>query len=409
MMNKRILRLFPIIMILWVICRITTANAASSMFSGIGYGLLQDFHSSRSAGMGGAALALNDTLSLNYLNPAALAGIQQARVSMGGYFLNQEMRDHNAMDVDGWAQVEHFALALRLKSGFTIGFFLYPFSRSEYRYGWSGEVSGANYYQSLQGTGGLSRAALNAAVALGNWGKIGGGLGVIWGQVEELRGSYFQASGYEDIEFLTSKQWLAFAGSAGLMLHPTDRLTIGAVFEPEIPIQLDQSFTYEEDDSIAIYEAEYRLAALYGLGLSWQLSLQFLSSAQILYRPWDQLNDLPGNPADYRNSLDVSAGIEWAPGNWESEHFLRRLMYRFGGRWESGYVQSEGNSIQGYFASAGISYPFRNGRHSLDVAVEYGLRGDLSSNGGQENILKVRFGLNLGGSWFVRAKPSWED
>jgi len=85
------------------------------------------------------------------------------------------------------------------------------------------------------------------------------------------------------------------------------------------------------------------------------------------------------------------------------------LQYRCGTRWETGYTLSQGNPIDGYFASLGVGYPFHDGRDRLDFSVELGLRGDLTSNGGQEMILKVRLGLNLGETWFKRPKPSWED
>lgn len=385
------------------------AAAAGSIFSGLGYGVIEDLGSSRAIGMGNASLGLSDTLALNAVNPAMLAAIQQTRISVGGYISRHQMRDHQAEDIDDWAQFEFFSLALRLKKGLAIGFFLVPYSRVEFQYGWNGEINGAPYFETFQGNGGLSRASLYFGWSLGEWGNVGFGPSVIWGQVEELRGSYFDASGYEDIEYLNTKQWLAFSGSAGILLKPFNRLSVGATFEPEVPINMDQIFAYTDEDSSVIYEAEYRMAGRYGFGLSYQLSPHWLTAGQLTYSPWSELTDLPEGPTGYGDSYSLAAGAEWTPESWDADSFFKRLQYRFGGRYETSYVESQGNPIDGYYASAGISYPFHDGRDRLDFSLEYGLRGDVSANGGEENIIKFRMGLNLGGSWFARAKPAWED
>lgn len=387
----------------------TPAAAAGSIFSGLGYGVVENPGSSRAFGMGNAAIGLSDSLTLNAMNPAMLAEIKQTRISVGGYISRQLMRDDQAEDVDDWAQLEFFSIALKLQKGLAIGFFLVPYSRVEFQYGWNAEINGAPYHQTFQGNGGLSRASLYLGWSLGEWGKVGLGPSVIWGQVEELRGSYFDVSGYQDIEFLTTRQWLAFSGSAGLLLKPVSRLTIGATFEPEVPIDMDRIFVYTDEDSSAVYEAEYQMAARYGFGLSYRLSPHWLTAGQLTYSPWSNLTDLPEGPTGYQDAYSVAAGAEWTPEGWDADNFFKRLQYRFGGRYETGYVESQSNSIESYFVSIGLSYPFHGGRDRLDFSLEYGLRGDVSANGGEENIIKFRMGLNLGGSWFVRTKPAWED
>lgn len=388
------------------------AYPAASIFSGLGYGVFENLGSSRAFAMGNAALALQDSIAFNFLNPAVLAEIRQTRISAGAYATRHWMQDRQSSDVDDWAQVEFFSIAIKLKEGLGLGFSLTPYTRVDYRYGWDYSLSNVAYYESYQGNGGLSQAALNLAWSAAEPVKIGASVSGIWGQVEELRGSYADASGYQDLEFLYSKRWLAFGGTVGLLLEPRRGLTIGAALSPEVPIQLDRTFSYTGEDSSGFSEAEYRLAARYGLGAALQLSKRWLAAGQVFYSPWGDLKDLPGDSVQsqkYQDSYDVSLGAEWIPGAWNSERFLQRLQYRFGARWESAYTLSQGNPVNAYFATAGFGLPFNEGRDRFDLSFEFGLRGDLTQNGGQEKLLKIHLGLNLGETWFKRAKPSWED
>ncbi|MBU1651855.1 hypothetical protein KKA00_06520, partial [bacterium] len=296
------------------------------------------------------------------------------------------------------------------RSGLGLGFFITPASRIDYRYNWQSEAGGVDFTETRSGSGGLSRTGLNVGWAFSEWGKIGASAAVLFGQVEESRISYTEESGYDPyIEFLNTQQWLGFTGSIGVLLEPTPKFSIAAILEPEAPIQLDNEFAYSEEDSMVLTEAEYKLAGLYGIGLSYQFSPHLLTSAQLLYRPWSAVDDLPVITDEYQDAVEIGGGLEWIPGEWDDEFFFSRLQYRAGLRYESNYVKSQGSSLNGYYGTFGIGIPLHQGRDRIDLSLEYGLRGDITDNGGQERILKIRAGINLGETWFVRSKPSWED
>ena len=88
--------------------------------------------------MGNTGVALEDSNSISFVNPALLSCIQHTRITIGGYFSRQWMRDPTSSDVDDWAQVEYVGLALPLKKNWGLGFYLLPYSRVEFKYAWSG-------------------------------------------------------------------------------------------------------------------------------------------------------------------------------------------------------------------------------------------------------------------------------
>ncbi|RJP80194.1 MAG: hypothetical protein C4524_03885 [Candidatus Zixiibacteriota bacterium] len=386
-----------------------SAYAAGSLFSGLGYGIIEDFTTSRGIGMGNAGLALRDSTALNFANPALLADLRRVHLSVGGYAARQWIKDTQASDVDDWAQVEFFGLGIPLARGLAVGLTMSPYSRVDFEYAWEDDLPNLpTSFQTYQGSGGLTRAALQAAWAPGSWGQIGVAGSAIWGEVEEVRGSYISEPGYQDLEFVTSKQWLAFSGRVGLLLTPSPKLNIAATYEPEVPVDLNQEYSISNQDTLVTSEAEFRLAARYGLGASWQVSPQWLTAAQVFYGAWDGISDLPVNSANYQNSLELAVGAEWAPGAPDADRFMNRLSYRFGARRESSYLLADGDPVEAYFGTAGISYPFHGGRDRLDLSLELGRRGSLSANTAEETVLRFRLGLNLGETWFQRTKPDWQ-
>ncbi len=412
MIGRRTLWVLPVVSL--VLFALTVPSfAEGSLFSGLAdYGIFTRFVSSRAMGMGGAGLALRDSLSLNALNPAAFGDLARTRVSVGGYLSHHQMQDHYNVDAEDGGGFEFFALGIALKKGLGLGLTITPSSRFDYRYNWDIRIENVLLTQSRQGTGGLSRAALNLGWAFSSWGRIGTSAHIQWGEVEESRISYTDVSGYDPyIEFLNTKQWMALGGSVGILVSPFERLTLGAVFEPETPITLNREFAYSENDSTVNTEAEYKLAPLYGLGASVRLSANWLFSGQLIYSPWSELDesDLPPTTSGYQDAYELSGGAEWTPGDVKSDFLLARLQYRFGLRREISYVKSQGSSLDAYFATLGFGYPLHVGADRIDLSLEFGLRGDLSANGGQESIIRIHLGLNLGETWFVRPKPSWEN
>jgi long-subunit fatty acid transport protein len=406
-------RILLIIVVFFILCGVNPQAAVSSgsIFSGLGYGVLEDFSSSRAVGMGNAGLALPDSSTLNFSNPALLADLRKTRIAVGGFLARHDMRDHYASDLDDWGQVEYFGLGFPLKKGLVIAGLFSPFSRVDFKYGWSGQLSGVPYFESYQGTGGLSRAALDLAWAVHPRLSVGGSACFLWGEVEEVRGSYFDASGYLDAEFVTSKQWRSFSGEIGIRWQPVTDLTLGVLYQPESPIHLDQLFSYTNEDSTITTEKEYRLPARIGFGFSYRISPRWLSAVSAHYASWGALAaaDLPSGPSGYRDAYRLGGGLEWEPGSWDADHFFKRLTYRLGAGWASDYVLAENSVLHAYSLTLGWSYPFHEARDRVDFSLEITQRGNLSENGGQELIYKFRLGLNLGETWFQRAKPPWLD
>jgi hypothetical protein len=82
---------------------------------------------------------------------------------------------------------------------------------------------------------------------------------------------------------------------------------------------------------------------------------------------------------------------------------LRRIPLRFGYAYEPWYQKTpDGSSITGHFLTLGFGLPFGRRGALLDAALQLGWRGDLSSAGARETIVRGYISLWGFEPWFQR-------
>jgi hypothetical protein len=85
-------------------------------------------------------------------------------------------------------------------------------------------------------------------------------------------------------------------------------------------------------------------------------------------------------------------------------NFMNRLSYRFGYHYGTNYVAFE-NSIRTQFGvSFGIGMPIRRGHSRLDLAVEFGRKGNINDGQIQENYGRIIVGISAFDRWFMRPR-----
>jgi hypothetical protein len=103
------------------------------------------------------------------------------------------------------------------------------------------------------------------------------------------------------------------------------------------------------------------------------------------------------------DSYDLNFGFEVIPSFDALEGVFKRLSYRLGSAYRQlPYEEQTGNKIREWTASFGLGLPFGRGFNRIDLAVEVGKRGNLSTNVAQENILMVRAAITGSERWFQR-------
>jgi hypothetical protein len=142
----------------------------------------------------------------------------------------------------------------------------------------------------------------------------------------------------------------------------------------------------------------YRIAG----GLSFVLNKNYLFSLDYLYQPWSKYA-LNGVTSSYmRDSYKISTGFEYRPGKQLGQSFWEQVMLRLGLTYEQTQYNINGQGINKYSVMGGISLPLGY-KNTLDIGLEYTIRGTRDFNLFQEKIIKLSAGISLGELWFIRS------
>ena len=118
-----------------IICALTNALHGGSFYSSKGFGLINDFISGRSVGMGGVGLSITETFTVNYLNPASLVAIPITTLSGTFNHVNTSLKNAAQDAVINETNIRGFQFVVPLTSNravFSLG--VNPASSVEYTF-----------------------------------------------------------------------------------------------------------------------------------------------------------------------------------------------------------------------------------------------------------------------------------
>ncbi|MCE3259476.1 MAG: hypothetical protein K0S12_1117 [Bacteroidetes bacterium] len=110
--------------------------------------------------------------------------------------------------------------------------------------------------------------------------------------------------------------------------------------------------------------------------------------------------------SSFKNNYRVALGMNYVP---EKEAagagaYLRKINYRLGVNYNTGYIDLKNTLISSYAVTAGVGLPVGIGQASsmVNVAVQYGQMGSLSNNLVKENYWRINFGFTFSDRWFQK-------
>lgn len=104
---------------------------------------------------------------------------------------------------------------------------------------------------------------------------------------------------------------------------------------------------------------------------------------------------------------DARLGISYTPNRFDVRNMMRRWTYRAGIRYGTSYLVVNDNEIKDYALSLGVGIPMqRNAPTHLNVGIDVGQTGSISSTLIRENYVKLNIGVNfmVVNEWFIRHK-----
>ena len=426
------------------------AVTAYSPYTMFGIGELQTIGTTQMRSMGGAGVAWRSTQMPSIVNPAGYSATMQKsflfNVGIEGNFLQNVQRQYagegytTAKNGKNSVNIHEIAVQFPLAKRLGMGLSLMPYSSVGYKMSFldqspevAGNVGAASYTYS--GDGDVTEVKLGIGWEPFKKFSIGVAAKYYWGKITHNytsavdnnfvgQGTYLSVVGKDEyaisnFKFQVGLQWSAIENDKHI-------LTFGATYDyggglrPKVTKSLLLNNIYNTE---VLYEnavSQMRLPHSVKAGVMYQ-NPKIMATAEYEFQAWGGGNEghfeekINNNMlVKYVDTHTAKIGFAYTPNRFDARSYFRRISYRVGARYSNYYQEYNGVAIPQFAVTAGFGFPLKfMGTSSIDVSLEYGLRGShalMSSSPKigmiRQDYFKVGLGFSLFGEdyWFVRPK-----
>lgn len=391
-------------------------SQTTSFYSQLGIGEPDYSYSARRSGMGDLGVAIVDRDFISVLNPASWRYINLTRVEVGSKYNGLMVKDSK----------KSYFFSEMYFSGFTFGFpvqrdygiaavlGIIPYSRISYESILSGTSSSNDDYSvTYKGEGGLSKAFLGSSVTLPYDFGIGLSLDYYFGNLVYSAETEFTNSDNLSTFYETRMKASGIGGTFGLTSPDFSKLLTDSENISDFKFGFAVSFISSLNcDSGFTKKTQYILDTVYTGNTSLKVpfrivagfGMKFNKSYQVyldyLYQNWSDYKSGTYGMDNLKPVNKISAGLEYRK-NPSGMEFDDLMIWRTGISYETTPYYLYGEHIKQYTVSGGVSLPISR-ENTLDLSIQYLIRGKNSSGLIKENMFKVGAGLSFGELWFLR-------
>lgn len=380
----------------------------------------------------GSLAVFQDSIHSNLLNPASLAQLQGANLSLG---LSTSMTQFSSADNNANVNRTTFDyLSLAFPAG-KFGFSLGVMPRSFVGYDILNETQENEFTvrKNYLGEGGINRAFVGIAYKITDRLNIGIETQYNFGQSENSVTKFIMDDGHglsldRGTRELINNRYSGLSFNTGInYVHPLKdkvQLNVGVTYSPEMKIDNEQDITLstiELGDDLSFREVDvfeqptrnndFLLPAKYSIGAGIGDPNKWFAGVEYTGTQSSKLNEYNiYSNASYNDGYKIAAGGFYTADHRSLTSYMKRITYRAGFRYENtGFVLNQ-QEIKDYSVSAGIGLPIGETRQgisisNLNIGLEYGQRGTSSHGLIKENYFNVSIGLSFNDfSWFVKRK-----
>ncbi len=367
--------------------------------------------------MGEIGIASPSYWSINTVNPALLANNQLTTFQVGFQGDYRTFVSDSTSQSDGTASLRLLNLAFPIKPRrWATSVSLTPYSTVNYDFFENLQIEDteAEAIQAFEGEGGLSRLDWAHGVRITGRFLLGVKATYIFGSIRKSARSivvgdetpfsifYNERESYRDftIQFGAFYKW-ALADNKGI--------NFGATYTPATSLKgtKDETFTrvsagttFATQEINEGVEISYDLPTEIGFGIAYEdlnrlmIGVDFTMANGGLYE---------ADPENYRETMRLSAGLEFIPDYNSVTSYFDRLAYRAGFSLVQSPYLVQGQVINDFGVSFGSAFPI-GGVSSLDTAIKFGWRGTTADGLIRENYVQMVFGLTINDRWFIKRR-----
>lgn len=402
-------------LLLWPV--LADAGNGGSTYSRFGLGDVRYGYSAQALALGGGGVAMRSSSAVDPLNPAGWSSISRTRYAVGALYEGFSASDATSSTFLSSAEFGGAMIAVPVapSSGIVFAAGITPVTRVNYNTVAPSSQGALSYNLRFRGSGGLSAAQAGLSASVNDELQLGAKFQYYFGTIHHVVEQTFATTDNSDATVDRSNQAHGVGGTVGVIydgltrafgLGETQRLSIGATFSTgsSLTTSRDDFLTYVNGgvttrDTAVVASGSARYPLAYAFGLAYAAD-RVVVTADLQRQLWDDYTEDGVHPAELRNSLRLSAGVELMPKRDPAAPYHQRMSYRAGAFYHQTAYRVNAEPINETGVSAGFSIPV-TGETRFHVGGEYAVRGTTDLGLQKDHILRLSFTVTGGEMWFV--------
>ena len=391
----------------------------SSPYSGYGVGILNNTANVPMASMGGLSYALQNNLYINYKNPASyvafdsLSFIADAALSLS----SNNLITNTQTQKGSVGRLSYLMIGLPITKHWRTSVGIIPFSDIGYKV-FDKQVDALYFYE---GSGGLMQLYWGNAFKLAKNLSLGLNVSYMFGTMNNSSFVEFSQSNFLNSRILKTTLVDGIHLSAGLQyfidMKNNNRLGLGLVYENSAYIWARESllinnylgeFNNTTTYDTVIYDPANKgrmvIPQTVGFGLTFSHADKILVGTDISWQNWSKFSIME-RADSLKDALIAIVGLQYTPDPLSNKYY-KKIKFRVGGKFSTGYMRFHNKPIQEFSVSAGVGFPLRTftSQSSINIMFEYGQMGTIQNDLIKQNYFKVVLGFVLHEKWYQRVK-----
>ncbi len=406
-------KLILFFVLILIVC-IPVHSQSGSAYTRLGIGDLEYTNSARRTGMGQLGASVADENFINSLNPASWHRINRTRIEFAAYYNGTFISDNNSSGYFGEMEFSGFSMAFPISQlyGITAAAGLVPFSNVSYEIKESFQTP-EPYDVTYNGSGGLSKIFVGTSYKLPFGLVLGANIDYYFGNLVYKSRIDFINSTSSFAEYENRFNPKGVGGTFGFIspdfsamidTNSVNELRFGASLSYIGSLDLDTLLISRSStgiDTVNSGSGTMDVPLRFTVGANVIFNKSYLISLDYAFQPWSEFKISNMEQPGLRNAQKFSLGFEYQPLNEPGSTFWDQIILRSGLSFEETQYLINSEGINQYSVSGGFSLPISFG-NTLDLGIQYSMRGTKNSNLIKENIIRLNVGISFGELWFVR-------
>lgn len=405
------------IILIFILLTSLSYSQSSSPYTRYGIGDLKYSFSARQQGMGQLGVSLLDKSHISTTNPASWTEFNRTRIEFGLAYNGVSISNNSSSYYTAETDIEGFTFGFPVSTEYGIGIAagLIPYSRISYKATQNYQSSDtliSDYSINFEGKGGLSKLFIGSSYRLPFDFSIGATLDYYFGNLNYYSTLSFKNDNNYTAEYNLAYRPTGFGTTVGFIssnlneILKTEFLSdirLGGSINYISKLDTDTILTTTSSilvDTIAQSRTKIEIPLRLNLGLSFIFGKNYLVTIDYSSQNFSNFKIAGIKNTQLQDAFKFSTGFEFIPTQQLGMTFWERVNWRVGLSYEQTPYYFKNTGINQYSVYSGVTLPLGLD-NSIDIAVQYSMRGTTENNLLKENFIKLNLGISFGELWFL--------